>query len=68
MRVYSNPSEKTIRLQLSDGSSRLLRPWGMCLLPDADRAGRQLDVTGASAVKAPSHAVATSERSLPKAA
>ena len=47
MMMLSNPSAHAIRLTLSNGSVRIVGPWGLAVLPDYSAAGVPIEVTSA---------------------
>ncbi len=43
-RTLVNPRPEAVRLVLSDGSERMVGPWGMTVLPKVDAQGQPIDV------------------------
>jgi hypothetical protein len=50
-RVLVNPRPQAVRLVLSDGSVRLVPPWGLTVVPRADDEGRQIEVLEAMLIE-----------------
>lgn len=50
MTMLSNPRPHAIRLTLSDGSVRLIGPWGVAMLPESSQRGERLEITTAEPV------------------
>jgi hypothetical protein len=46
-RTLVNPRPEAVRLVLSDGSERIVAPWGLAVLPDASSDGLPLEVIAA---------------------
>lgn len=46
-RTLVNPRPEAVRLVLSDGSERIVAPWGLAVLPDAANDGLPLEVIAA---------------------
>ena len=45
MAMLTNPRRHSIKLTLSDGSERIIGPWGLAVLPDYDQRGQRLEIT-----------------------
>jgi hypothetical protein len=43
-RVLVNPRPQAVRLVLSDGTERMVAPWGLTVVPRSDADGRPIDV------------------------
>jgi hypothetical protein len=54
MLMLTNPRLQSIRLLLSDGSARIVGPWGLAVLADHNRLGQRLEVISADLLDAPS--------------
>jgi hypothetical protein len=55
--MLTNPRSQSIRLLLSDGSERIVGPWGLAVLADYNRLGQRLEVISAELLGASSLAV-----------
>jgi hypothetical protein len=47
LRTLVNPRPEALRLVLSDGSERIVGPWGLAVLPSSAEDGQPLQVIGA---------------------
>jgi hypothetical protein len=45
MAMLSNPTAYAIRLVLSDGTARIIGPWGLALVPEYGQRGQRLEIT-----------------------
>ncbi len=50
MTMLSNPQPHALRLTLSNGSVRVVGPWGLLMLPEYGERGVRLEVTAAEIV------------------
>jgi hypothetical protein len=52
--MLTNPRPQSIRLLLSDGSERIVGPWGLAVLAEYNRLGQLLEVISAELLDAAS--------------
>jgi hypothetical protein len=58
MLMLSNPRSQSIRLRLSDGSARVVGPFGLAVLAEHNRLGQRLEVISAEFIDVASPAPA----------
>ena len=56
--MLTNSRSQSIRLLLSDGSERIVGPWGLAVLADVNRLGQRLEIISARLLDASSLAAA----------